>query len=607
MKRNIWHPIQHKKLQIRLFISYLQLILSIVILFSFFFFKYTSKVLVDRETANIVSLASNLQIQTDQVVRAMDNVSINIGYSNLVMDNLEEYFSQTQHDWSQTKRLADLFVALNGTQIQVEQTNIYNLDGEVVGFGKSNIKTTTKLSEKSWYLPTMDRNGFKYLTSPYSTDSLSKTTRYSSYYISLYRTYYNRFGKQVGIIETMQACKTIFKAIIATEKTNPNSPKIYVFNENNQLIYPYDSTTSDNMLIPTYYIDQLGNANDHVSVKNPDNGQKELVAFVRSPYTGWTLMMVQSELIILAPVYQMSLMLIGVVVLLLFVATLLSLSMSLRLSRPIRELRMIMCNTELDTLGDQQETPLKDGYAEVEALNSAFYMLSNKLKKSKDAMVYAQQQEMKARSVALQAQINPHFYFNSLTSIIVLAKKGMNESIIKLGQSLSHIMRYVTNVRSSNVTIQEEIEYISQYLYCMKVRYQSSLEYDINIDPTMNEEMIPKLLIQPLVENALKYGTNCHPPWTLQVNGYRHDSGWIIEVLDSGPGFTKNALEAIQINMQQIDNEQALPALELGGMGLNNVYARWKLFSGPESFFRCSNREEGGARVQIGRTGGTKK
>jgi two-component system sensor histidine kinase YesM len=165
----------------------------------------------------------------------------------------------------------------------------------------------------------------------------------------------------------------------------------------------------------------------------------------------------------------------------------------------------------------------------------------------------------------------------------------MNDSIIQLCQNPTGIMRYVTHVNASQVTLEEEITYLKQYLFCMKVRYQDSLDYEVNIEPDLAGVRIPKLLIQPLVENALKYGLL---PAALEiiVQGRRLDSSFMIEVLDSGPGFTEDTLEHFRQLKSQIDANLGLVDSELGGMGLSNVYARWKLFSGQAGFLICENR-----------------
>src|SRR5690554_293393 len=97
-----------RTLQSGLFKSYLLLAMAVLFVFSIFFYQYTSNILIDRETENMTSQLSYLQVQTDQSVKTLDDLSINIGYSNLIMSNLEEYFSEDKPDMSQTKRLADL-------------------------------------------------------------------------------------------------------------------------------------------------------------------------------------------------------------------------------------------------------------------------------------------------------------------------------------------------------------------------------------------------------------------------------------------------------------------------------------------------------------------
>ena len=126
--------------------------------------------------------------------------------------------------------------------------------------------------------------------------------------------------------------------------------------------------------------------------------------------------------------------------------------------------------------------------------------------------------------MALQSQINPHFYYNSLASVIVLAENDQPDEVIRMCRNLTKIMRYITNTNET-VTVRDEIDYINQYLDCMKVRYQSSLNYIINVDPEVMTEKIPRLLIQPLVENAIKYGIDSEPPWGIAIHGCRLQRG----------------------------------------------------------------------------------
>ena len=168
-------------------------------------------------------------------------------------------------------------------------------------------------------------------------------------------------------------------------------------------------------------------------------------------------------------------------------------------------------------------------------------------------------------------------------------------------RNLTKIMRYITNTNEA-VTVKEEIDYINQYLDCMKVRYQSSLNYIINIDPDVMNEKIPRLLIQPLVENAIKYGIDSEPPWGIAIHGYQKDNGWRIEVMDSGQGFSEEALQMIQDRIKTAQGMLGLPEMQINGMGTLNVYLRWHLYAGDTMIFELNNTEAGHAIVTIGRT-----
>ena len=180
-------------------------------------------------------------------------------------------------------------------------------------------------------------------------------------------------------------------------------------------------------------------------------------------------------------------------------------------------------------------------------------------------------------------------------------------------------MRYISKSHSPVVSIREEVDYLKKYMYCMKVRYQTSLNYDISISVDLLEEKIPSLLIQPIVENSLKYGNECYPPWHISVLGRRisnqyeyfiddektaagyHAHGWIIEVTDSGPGFSDEALADFQRIRSEVDTTEGLPSFEIEKLGLANAYARWKLYAGDACVFICDNVKNGGARVTIGK------
>ena len=162
-------------------------------------------------------------------------------------------------------------------------------------------------------------------------------------------------------------------------------------------------------------------------------------------------------------------------------------------------------------------------------------------------------------------------------------------------------MRYITNTTETTVTLKDELDYVQKYLYCMKVRYQSSLNYSIHVDESLLSQPVPKLIIQPIVENAIRYGSNCAPPWNISITSVVTKGSWQIEVTDSGPGFTEEAKERITANIMKAIQNPGLPELKINGLGTINVYLRWKIFCKGDIIFRYGNTAEGHGIVSIGR------
>ena len=114
------------------------------------------------------------------------------------------------------------------------------------------------------------------------------------------------------------------------------------------------------------------------------------------------------------------------------------------------------------------------------------------------------------------------------------------------------------------------------------------------------EYKIPKLCLQLIVENAIKFSTKKKGPWTININGLITSPYWEIHISDNGPGFSEDALNVLHDKIKEIDETGSLPNLEINGMGLMNIYIRFKLLYNGKHIFKLSNNVTEGARVTIG-------
>ncbi len=593
------------KLQTKLFLAYVGLSIIILLTFSMFFYKYVSKLLINQELQSISIQNTYFQNQVEEVLNDMDTVSININYSNLVKSKLDTSFNldisrDTMND------LANLFVTINGADIKVDQINLYDLQGNMLKVG---IKTNTDIIDiqsLTWFDEVLALSGKKLISKPYNTSAFSTSSYYSDWFLSVYRTYNNQYNQTVGAVETIKNCKSVFKSINSYKKKNKDDAQIYIFSDDNELIYPYNLTAQELDSTSNYY-SYLQEEKDYVSINNPITNIKEYLAYTTSSYSGWTYITVQKESNILNPVNHLLSVLLLFVMVLLAVSLLISFFLSRNLVKPIHHLKQMIQQIELDSLGDKTFHNYPASYNEFFELYYAFQIMSEKLKISMNELIDSREQELKSRALALQSQINPHFYYNTLSSLIVLTENERPNEVISMCRYLSQIMRYITDSSTTIVSIQSEIDYVNKYLYCMKVRYQSSLNYTIDIVDELLDLQIPKLLIQPIVENAIKYGTNCIPPWNLSIIGRKYDTYWQIDIIDSGNGFTKEDMERISELIQKVDEHSGMQEMHLDGLGMINVYMRWKLYCKDTLIFEYKNTEEGHGIVSIGQKSGLTK
>lgn len=185
--------------------------------------------------------------------------------------------------------------------------------------------------------------------------------------------------------------------------------------------------------------------------------------------------------------------------------------------------------------------------------------------------------EKNARIELLQVQINPHFIFNTLDIINWFIYENRNKEASKVLIALGEMMRYSTYRYKNFVTLGEEIKQIRNYLHIQLIRYDYSFEVDINVEEGMNDFMIPCLIIQPIVENSVKYGVSCKPSGGhISVSAMRNEDRLIITVFDNGIGMTREQIDSVLVEEEQPETEKT------SGIGLRNVNERMKLLFGQE-------------------------
>lgn len=232
---------------------------------------------------------------------------------------------------------------------------------------------------------------------------------------------------------------------------------------------------------------------------------------------------------------------------------------------------------------------------EIEILSKSLKEMSEQIQESLQQIIMLKEYEMNAKMLALQAQMQPHFLFNTLTTIASMADAEGNDKIYRICMNLNSMFRYIASEEREGVSMFEEIKHIESYVGIMKERFPES-SVEINIPLEMMTCKIPKLSIQPLIENAFKYCDRAKPH--IQVKGAIGEDGqWTVEVKDNGEGFSAETKAEIMQKCEEGLNRSKALTNHIGGMGLVNVYVRLKLFYGDKMSYFI---EENEGRIVIG-------
>lgn len=191
--------------------------------------------------------------------------------------------------------------------------------------------------------------------------------------------------------------------------------------------------------------------------------------------------------------------------------------------------------------------------AEARMLSDSLNAMIDKINELLDQVTTEQIRLRKAEFELLQAQINPHFLYNTLDTIVWLAEAGDQKRVVSMVGNLSDFFRTSLNQGKDIISIREELAHVRSYLEIQQVRYQDILRYEITVPEDLYEYKIPKITIQPLVENALYHGIkNKRGQGTITVTGKSKENGFVLYVRDNGIGMTQERLKEVRAGIQKL-------------------------------------------------------
>ncbi|RCX16834.1 two-component system sensor histidine kinase YesM [Anaerobacterium chartisolvens] len=265
------------------------------------------------------------------------------------------------------------------------------------------------------------------------------------------------------------------------------------------------------------------------------------------------------------------------------------------ISKPIREIHNMTKSIAAGNLNVRVENKNVD---EIAALGMSFNIMTQKIKELLERSIKEQENLKKSELKVLQAQINPHFLYNTLDNIVWMAEANKSKEVIKIVRALSSFFRITLSKGKDWIPISDEVAHIRSYLIIQKIRYRDILDFQIDVDESILEYNILKLTLQPLVENALYHGIkNKREGGVITVKGYVAEKGNVIfEINDNGAGMTPERLAEIQ---KTLDSNTVGFMIKESGFGLNNVHKRIKLYYGNQYGLKIQSEFKKGTQVAV--------
>lgn len=318
----------------------------------------------------------------------------------------------------------------------------------------------------------------------------------------------------------------------------------------------------------------------------------------RSSRTGWYVVSVSldSDLVTGWPYVQLMNALIGLVLFL--IVGLVTNFITKGITRPLRQLQTVMQSVET---GEFRKAGNLDATDEIRELAREYDLMVGRIGELMEENIREQELKRKSDLKALQAQINPHFLYNTLDSIIWMGEMDKSDEVVKMTSALSRLFRISISKGRELIPLRDELEHVRSYLTIQEMRYKNKFRYLIDIPESLMDCTVLKITLQPLVENAIYHGIrNVDYEGLIEISGGMENGDLILKVRDNGEGMDVDKLSAL-LDTDIVDDGN--PA-DRQGTGIRNVNERIRLYFGPEYGLIYESTEGKGTLITIRIPGG---
>jgi len=376
-----------------------------------------------------------------------------------------------------------------------------------------------------------------------------------------------------------------------TYNVEPTSEsKLYVIDRKNEFIHLPENSTLD----PEHIL-QLNEklSGTDVAVEEVIDKKSYLAVSRVSEYTGWSTLVLVPMKSLFNESVRIRNIIVQVAIIVFIIIVITTVQVSSRITLNIRRLRSMMLHVMDGNLSfPAAEIRSKD---EIGQLYLVYIKMIEELKQLLEGIQTTEREKREAELAVLQAQIRPHFLYNTLNTVKYLAKLNNVPNIVEVTESLIELMRGVLGNTMEFLTVEEELNYVRSYVTIVKYKYLEPIDLQIEVvDEELLQYNVLKLMLQPIIENAIIHGiTSSEQGGLVQIRIYKQLNELRIEVIDNGKGMTEEQIQAL------FEEKQDQNYSRFSGMGIRNVHERIRRLYGEPYGVLVHSEPDAYTNVQI--------
>lgn len=528
----------------------------------------------------------------------MESISTISNYNYYIQKYLKSNNSRLDTErLKDANSVVDLLQSIGTIREDIVSIMIIGNDGSILSSNiNDKINKSYNFLKQKWYKDAIEARGKSVIVKPHKQSYLQDS---SNLVISLSKSINSFDGSdQLGVILIDLNLK-VLDDICRNVKPGKKGYVFIVDKEGNYIFHPdysYMYRSMDDMYIRNVFksddniVPDVLQLNEGSFIKKI-NSEKDQITYKRIESTQWTVVSITPYNEMMSGITNIRGFIIIIGIGCLLFAFALSVLISSMISKPVKKLELLMEEAEKGNLDISLDLDSRD---EIGLLSQRFNNMIVKIKSLMKQVIKEQEDKRKSEFKALQAQINPHFLYNTLDSIMWMAEEN-KEDVVVMIDALAKLLRISLSKGNEIITIENEIEHVRNYLIIQSMRYTNKFDYVIEVEEGILQKGSLKLILQPLVENSIYHGIkNKRQKGLVTIKGREVDGKILLEVIDDGIGMEQSECDNILALKVAKDGLKSL-----NGVGVKNVSDRIQLYYGDEYGLKYISQPGIGTTVQV--------